>query len=141
MNNLNTPEKFGLGLYLAMVTLVTGLPVLLGFFAPLWFAQFGAAKPGLLLWSPLLAIVFVLIILVLGEISDRVVLKVFNSASKVAVQTLQTLLSFVVMLGCYRLTMTSYQAALIAAVTATLGYLVLSPVINRLEKKAPRSDG
>ncbi|HJX79321.1 hypothetical protein [Glutamicibacter sp.] len=140
MNKLNTPEKFGLGFYLAMVTLVTGLPVLLGFFAPLWFSQFGAPKPGILLWSALLTIVFVLIILVLGEISDRIVLRVFNSASKAAVQTLQTLLTFVVMIGCYRLVMTSYQAALIAAVTATLGYLVLSPVINRLEKKAPRSD-
>ncbi|MGP5025962.1 hypothetical protein ACTXI4_12340 [Glutamicibacter ardleyensis] len=141
MNKLNTPEKFGLGLYLAMVTLAAGLPVLLGFFAPLWFSQFGAPIPGILLWSPLLTIVFVLIILVLGEISDRIVLKVFNSASKIAVQTLQTLLTFIVMIGCYRLVMTSYQAALIAAVTATLGYLVLSPVIKRLEKKAPRNDG
>ncbi|MGO2482690.1 hypothetical protein [Glutamicibacter sp. BW77] len=129
------------GLYLAMVTLATGLPVLLGFFAPLWFSQFGNPKPGILIWSPLLTIVFVLIILVLGEISDRIVLKIFNSASKMAVQTLQTLLTFVVMLGCYRLVMTSYQSALIAAVTATLGYVVLTPLINRLERNAPRSQG
>lgn len=141
MNKLNTPEKLGFGLYLATVTLATGLPLLLGFFTPLWFSQLGNPRPGILFWSPLLTVVFVLIILILGEISDRIVLKVFNSASKIAVQSLQTLLTFVVILGCYRLVMTSYRAALIAAVTATLGYLVLSPVINRSEKKAPRSDG
>ncbi|QXQ11838.1 hypothetical protein [Paeniglutamicibacter sp. Y32M11] len=141
MNKLNTPEKLGFGLYLAMVTLATGLPLLLGFFTPLGFSQLGNPRPGILFWSPLLTVVFVPIILILGEISDRIVLRIFNGASKIAVQSLQTLLTFVVILGCYRLVMTSYQAALIAAVTATLGYLVLSPVINRLEKKAPRSDG
>lgn len=140
MTKLNTPEKLGLGLYLALVTLTAGLPVFLGFFSPLWFPQIGGPKTGVLLWSPLLAIAFILVILVLGEISDRIVLKVFASASKFAVQTLQTLLTFVVMLGCYRLVMTTYQAALIAAVTATLGYLLLSPLINRLGAKAPRND-
>lgn len=140
MNKLNSPEKLGLGLLLAVVTLAAGLPVLLGFFAPLWFPQLGAPKQGILLWSPLLTIVFVLVILVLGEISDRIVLKIFNSASKIAVQTLQTLLTFVVLLGCYRLVMTEYQAALIASVTATVGYLVLSPLINKLAENAPRAD-
>ena len=140
MSTLKTSEKFGFGLYLSLVTLAAGLPVLLGFFAPLWFPQLGAPKHGILLWSPLLTIVFVLVILVLGEISDRIVLKVFNSASKIATQTLQTLLSFVVLLGCYRLVMTEYQAALIASATATVGYLVLSPLINKMAEKAPRTD-
>lgn len=44
------------------------------------------------------------------------------------------------MLGCYRLVMTEYQAALIASVTATVGYLVLSPLINKMAEKAPRAD-
>lgn len=140
MNKLNTAEKLGLGLYLAIVILATGLPILLGFFTPLWLSQLGNPKPGILLWSPLLTVAFVLMILFLGEMSDRMVLRVFDSTSKIAVQTLQTLLTFVVMVGCYRLVMTSYKAALIAALTGTLGYLVLSPVINRLDKKAPRSD-
>jgi len=140
MSKLNTPEKLGLGLYLAIVILAAGLPVLLGFFTPLWLSQLGNPKSGVLLWSPLLTVGFVLLILFLGEMSDRMVLRVFGSASKIAVQTLQTLLTFVVMVGCYRLVMTSYQAALIAALTATLGYLVLSPVINRLDRKTPRSD-
>jgi len=140
MSTLKPTEKFGLGLYLSLVTLAAGLPVLLGFFTPLWFPQLGAPKNGILLWSPLLTIVFVLVILVLGEISDRIVLKVFNSASKVATQTLQTLLSFVVLLGCYRLVMTEYQAAMIASLTATVGYLVLSPLINKMAEKAPRTD-
>lgn len=78
--------------------------------------------------------------LVLGEISDRIVLKIFNSSSKIAVQTLQTLLTFLVMLGCYRLVMTEYQAALIASVTATMGYLVLSPLTNKMAEKTPRAD-
>lgn len=139
MSALKTSEKFGFGLYLSLVTLAAGLPVLLGFFAPLWFSQVGAPKHGILLWSPLLTIVFVLVILILGEISDRFVLKVFNSASKIATQALQTLLSFVVLLGCYRLVMTDYQAALVASVTATLGYLVLSPLINKMAEKAPKN--
>ncbi|MGO2485565.1 MAG: hypothetical protein ACTJGY_14860 [Glutamicibacter arilaitensis] len=140
MTKLNTPEKLGLGLYLAVVTLVAGLPVLLGFFAPLWFPHAGGPKMGVLPWSPLLAIAFILVIVVLGEISDRIVLKVFTSASKIAVQALQTLLTFIAMLGCYWLVMTTYQSALIAAATATLGYVLLSPLINRLDAKAPRND-
>lgn len=140
MNTLKTSEKLGFGLYLSLVTLIAGLPVLVGFFIPLWFPQLGAPKHGILLWSPLLTIVFVLVILVLGEISDRIVLKVFSSASKVATQALQTLLSFVVLLGCYRMVMTEYQAAMIASVTATLGYLLLSPLINKMADKAPRTD-
>lgn len=139
MSTLKTSEKFGFGLYLSLVTLAAGLPVLLGFFAPVWVPQVGTPKHGILLWSPLLTIVFVLVVLVLGEISDRIVLKVFNSASKVATQTLQTLLSFVVLLGCYRLVMTDYQAALVASVTATLGYVVLSPIINKMAEKAPKN--
>ncbi|MBF6670259.1 hypothetical protein [Glutamicibacter sp. FBE19] len=140
MSTLKTSEKFGFGFYLSLVTIAAGLPVLLGFFTPLWFPQLGAPKHGILLWSPLLTIGFVLVTLVLGEISDRIVLKIFNSASKVATQALQTLLSFVVLLGCYRLVMTEYQAALVASVTATLGYLVLSPLINKLAVKAPKAD-
>ena len=140
MTKLNTPAKLGLGLFLALVTLAAGLLVLLGFFSPLWFPQVGGPKAGVLLWSPLLAVAFILVILVLGEISDRIVLKVFASSSKLAVQTLQTLLTFVVMLGCYRMAMTTNHAALIAAATATLGYLLLSPLINRLDAKAPRND-
>lgn len=140
MSTLKPIEKFGLGLYLSPVTLAAGLPVLLGFFTPLWFPQLGVPKQGVLLWSPLLTIVFVLAILVLGEISDRIVLRIFNSASKIAVRTLQTFLTFLVMLGCYRLVMTEYQAALIASVTATVGYLVLSPLINKMAEKAPRAD-
>lgn len=83
-----------------MVTLVAGLPVLLGYFSPLWFPQFGDPRAGVLLWSPLLTVAFILVILVLGDISDRIVLKVFASSGKFAVQTLQMLLTFVVMLGC-----------------------------------------
>lgn len=133
-------EKFGFGLYLALVTLLAGAPVLLGFFAPLWFSQVGEPKNGILLWSPFLTVVFVLIILVLGKITDRLVLRVFNSASQAATQMLQTLLSFVVMLGCYRLVMTDYRAALVASVTATLGYLLFSPLINKLAKKSTRTE-
>ncbi|WP_159613288.1 hypothetical protein [Glutamicibacter sp. JC586] len=140
MSTLKTSEKFGFGLFLSLVTLAAGLPVLLGFFAPLWFPQAGSPKHGVLLWSPLLTIVFVLVILVLGEISDRIVLKVFNSASKIATQALQTLLSFIVMLGCYRLVMTEYEGALLASATATVGYLVLSPLTNKMAEKAPRTD-
>lgn len=140
MNTLKSSEKFGLGLFLSLVTLAAGLPVLLGFFTPLWFPELGAPKHGILLWSPLLTIVFILVILVLGEISDRIVLKVFNSANKTATQALQTLLSFLVLLGCYRLAMTEYRAALIASVTATLGYLVLAPLINKMAEIAPRTD-
>lgn len=140
VNKLSASEKFGFGFYLALVALVTGLPVLLGFFTPLRFPQFGAPQPGILPWSALLTIVFVLVILVLGEISDRIVLKVFSSASTAAVKTLQTLLTFVVMIACYRLVMTTYQAALISALTATGGYLLLTPVINWIERKTERND-
>lgn len=140
MSTLKSSEKFGLGIFLTLVTLVAGLPVLLGFFTPLWFPQLGAPRHGILIWSPLLTIVFVLVILVLGEISDRIVLRMFDSANKAATQTLQTLLSFVVLLGCYRLVMNEYQTALIASITATVGYLVLSPLINKMAEKAPRTD-
>lgn len=74
--------------------------MLLGYFSPLWFPQCGDLRAGVLLWSPLLSIAFILVILVLGDISDRIVLKVFASSGNFAVQTLQMLLTFVVMLGC-----------------------------------------
>lgn len=111
-----------------------------GIFCPAMVLPVRNSEPGILVWSPLLTIACVLIIFVLGEISDRLIIKIFNSASQLAMQTLQTLLTFLVMLGCYRLVMMSYQAVLIAAVTATLGNLILTPLINGPEKNASRSE-
>lgn len=138
MKRLSTHQRSLLGLYLALVTLASGLPILLGFFTPLWIAHYGTPRPGVLPWSPLLTIIFVLLVLALGEISDRIVLRVFNTAHKLPVHILQALMTFIVMLACYRLVMTTYEAAVIAALTAVLGYLLLAPLINHLYKKAPK---
>ncbi len=138
MSKLNAPEKIGFGVFLLLAILTAGLPVFLGFFTPLWLPQFGSLLDGVLPWTPLLVVLYMIIIVVLAEISDRIVLRVFNSASRVSVEVLQSLLTFIVMVGCYRLTMTEYRAAVVAALIASIGYLVLSPVINHLYKTAPR---
>ena len=79
-----------------------------------------------------------IIIVILGEISDRIVVRIFSSAHRLGVETLQSLLTFAVMIGCYRLVITDYRAALVSALVATITYVALSPVINRLDKAVPK---
>ncbi|MGP9489178.1 hypothetical protein ACT3UD_03780 [Glutamicibacter sp. 287] len=125
-------------LYLAACALMAGLPFLIGFLTPLWLPQLGELKQGLWPWVPVLVIVFTLVLLATGEITDRLVRLLFPDAGKIASNTLESLLSFVVIVGCYYLVMSTYPLALASAAISVAVYLLCTPLINRLTASAPR---
>ncbi|WP_404289981.1 hypothetical protein [Glutamicibacter arilaitensis] len=125
-------------LYLATCALMAGLPFIIGFLTPLWLPQLGELKAGLWPWVPVLVIAFTLVLLAAGELTDRLVRLLFSGASKAASNTLESLLSFVVIVGCYYLVMSTYPLALASAAISVAVYLLCTPLINRLTARAPR---
>ena len=116
-----------------------GLPVALGFLTPLALPILGELKAGLWGWVPLLTVVFTLTMLLAGEITDRLVLRTFKGAGKWGIEILQSLLSFVVLVLLFNLVMDTYKLALTSACVALVLYLLFAPLINKLNRKLPRS--
>lgn len=138
-NKLKTHELLIFILVLLGCVFFAGLPVALGFLAPLALPVLGELKAGLWGWVPLLTVVFTLTVLLAGEITDRLVLRTFKGSGKWGIEILQSLLSFVVLVLLFNLVMDTYKLALTSAGVALVLYLLFGPLINKLNRKLPRS--
>lgn len=138
MSKLNFSDKATFGLFLAGCLFVAGIPIFVGFFTPVWLHSLGASNARVLLWSPLLTIVFLVVFLVATEITDRLIAGIFGPPSRMSLKLLQALVGFCGFSALYALTMTTWQVAMASAFIASVLYLAFSPLVNCLEKSAPR---
>lgn len=124
-------------LFLLGCVLFAGLPVALGFLTPLALPVLGELKTGLWGWVPILTIGFTLVVMLSGEITDRIVLHSFKGAGKWGIETLQSLLTFAVLVLLFNLVMDTYTLALTSAAVAVVLYLLFAPLISKMYKKVP----
>ncbi|WP_418908769.1 hypothetical protein [Glutamicibacter endophyticus] len=141
MTRVNLRRRLPSALYLALLLLLIGLPAMGGFAAPLLWPQFPGIDDGLWPWTPLLALVFTVVLALLDGPIERFALLFGATARRSVTGPLEAVFTLLAAALLYGLTMASYQATLIAAVTCVVLYLILTPLLGWVLAHAPASAG
>ncbi|WP_404290014.1 hypothetical protein [Glutamicibacter arilaitensis] len=98
--------------------------------------QLGDLVDGLWPWVPLFDLGFSLGVLLLGQITDRLVLRMFKGAGKWGVEVLQSLLSYAVLVVLFDVVMSTHAVVLTSVAVSVVFYLISTPLFKRLDAKA-----